>query len=100
MHEINTSFSYLANMVAQKTLSKTKIHNQYRYIKHKRRRIKMRERMDKEHIEELKEMIKEKENTEPLEKVLVKFCERHGVSIDTCRIYYSRLVDKGEIKEK
>jgi hypothetical protein len=29
----------------------------------------MRERMDKEHIEELKEMIKEKENTEPVEKV-------------------------------
>jgi predicted transcriptional regulator len=60
----------------------------------------MNEKMDKEHIEELKEMIKEKESKEPVEKVLVKFCERHGLSLDTCRIYYRRLVDKGEIKEK
>jgi len=60
----------------------------------------MGEKMDKEHIEELKEMIKEKESKEPVEKVLVKFCERHGVSLDACRIYYRRLVEKGEIKEK
>jgi predicted transcriptional regulator len=60
----------------------------------------MNEKMDKEHIEELKEMIKEKESEETVEEVLVKFCERHGVSLDTCRIHYSRLVDKGEIKEK
>ncbi len=60
----------------------------------------MNEKTDKEHIEELKEMIKEKESKEPVEKVLVKFCERHGVSLDTCRIYYRRLVDKGEIEEK
>ena len=60
----------------------------------------MNEKMDKEHIEELKEMIKEKESEEPVEKVLVKFCERHGVSLDTCRIHYRRLVDKGEIEEK
>jgi len=60
----------------------------------------MDEKTDKEHIEELKEMIKEKESKEPVEKVLVKFCERHGVSLDTCRIYYRRLVDKGEIEEK
>ena len=60
----------------------------------------MNEKMDKEHIEELKEMIKEKETQEPVEKVLVTFCERHGVSLDTCRIYYRRLVDKGEIEEK
>jgi predicted transcriptional regulator len=60
----------------------------------------MNERMDKEHIEELKEMIKEKKSKEPVEKVLVKFCERHGVSLDTCQIYYRRLVDKGEIEEK
>jgi predicted transcriptional regulator len=60
----------------------------------------MNEKTDKEHIEELKEMIKEKESKEPVEKVLVKFCERHGISLDTCRIYYRRLVDKGEIEEK
>ena len=60
----------------------------------------MNEKMDKEHIEELKEMIKGKESKEPVEKVLVTFCERHGVSLDTCRIYYRRLVYKGEIEEK
>ena len=56
--------------------------------------------MDKQHIGELKKMIKEKKATEAVEMVLVKFCARHGVSLDACRIYYRRLVEKGEIKEK
>ena len=60
----------------------------------------MGEKMDKQHIKELKEMIQEKNPKEPVEKVLVKFCERHGVSLDTCRVHYNRLVKKGEIKEK
>ena len=60
----------------------------------------MGEKMDKHHIIELKEMIQEKKPNEPVEKVLVKFCERHGVSLNTCRIYYTRLVKKGEIEEK
>jgi ribosomal protein L20A (L18A) len=60
----------------------------------------MSEKMDKQHIEELKEMIQEKKPKEPVEKVLVKFCERHGVSLNSCRIEYDRLVEKGEIKEK
>ena len=54
---------------------------------------------DKHHIEELKEMIQEKKPDEPVEKVLVKFCERHGVSLDTCRVYYKRLVKEGKVKE-
>jgi predicted transcriptional regulator len=61
---------------------------------------KMGEKMDKQHIKELKEMIQEKKTEEPVENVLVKFCARHGVSLDTCRIHYNRLVEKGEIKEK
>jgi ribosomal protein L20A (L18A) len=60
---------------------------------------KMGEKMDKQHMEELKEMIQEKKPKEPVEKVLVKFCARHGVSLDTCQIYYNRLVEKGEVKE-
>ena len=60
----------------------------------------MGEKMGKHHIEELKEMIQEKKPKEPVEKVFVKFCERHGVSLETCRVYYTRLVEKGEIKEK
>jgi ribosomal protein L20A (L18A) len=61
---------------------------------------KMSREMDKRHVEELKEMIQGKKPTEPVEKVLVKFCARHGVSLDTCRVHYNRLVEKGEIKEK
>lgn len=60
----------------------------------------MGEKMDKHHIKELKEMIQEKETGEPVEKVLATFCERHGVSLDTCRIYYRRMVEKEEIEEK
>ena len=56
--------------------------------------------MDKEHIQELKEMVQEKKPEEPVEKVLVKFCERHAVSLETCKKYYDRLVEKGEVKEK
>jgi ribosomal protein L20A (L18A) len=61
---------------------------------------KMDKKTDKQHIKELKEMIKEKEPKEPVEKVLVKFCSRHAVSLETCRIYYNRLIEKGEIKEE
>ena len=63
-------------------------------------KAKMNKKMDKHHIKELKEMIQEKETKEPVEKVLVKFCERHAVSLDTCRKYYEQLVAKGEVKEK
>jgi hypothetical protein len=37
---------------------------------------------------------------EPVEEVLSTFCQRQGLSMDTCRVYYKKLVDKGEIKEK
>jgi hypothetical protein len=58
------------------------------------------EKMDKHHIKELKEMVQERKPEEPVEKVLVKFCERHAVSLDTCRKHYERLVAEGEVKEK
>jgi ribosomal protein L20A (L18A) len=58
-----------------------------------------RKKMDRQHIEELKEMIREKKTDEPVEKVLVRFCARHGVSLETCRIYYRNLIEKGETKE-
>jgi ribosomal protein L20A (L18A) len=60
----------------------------------------MTEKKDKDHIEELKEMIQEKKPKEPVEKVLANFCGRHGVSMDTCKKYYEQLVAKGEVKEK
>ena len=61
---------------------------------------KIAERMPKEKIKELKEMIEEKPPEEPVEKVLNKFCERHAVTLGTCRKYYKRLVEKGEVKKE
>jgi len=60
----------------------------------------MSEKMDKHHIKELKEMIRERNPTEPVESVLVRFCARHGVSLGTCKRHYNALVEKGQIKEK
>jgi hypothetical protein len=61
---------------------------------------KIAERMPREKVQELKEMIREKPPGEPVEKVLVKFCERHAVSLGTCRKYYERLVEKGEVQKE
>lgn len=60
----------------------------------------MSEELDKQHVGELKRMLQEKKPEEPVEKVLGKFCARHGVSLDTCRVHYNRLVEKDEIKEE
>jgi len=60
----------------------------------------MSDKIDKHLIQELKERVKEKKPDEPVEKILTVFCERTGVSMNTCRVYYKRLVEKGEIKEK
>ena len=60
----------------------------------------MSDKIDKHLIQELKERVKEKKPGEPVEKILTVFCERTGVSMNTCRVYYKRLVEKGEIKEK
>ncbi|HLN89194.1 MAG TPA: hypothetical protein VK253_03935 [Candidatus Binatia bacterium] len=60
----------------------------------------MSDKLDKHKIEELKEMVNKKSTTEPVEKVLAVFCERHSVTMGTCRYYYNLLVEKGEIKEK
>jgi ribosomal protein L20A (L18A) len=60
----------------------------------------MSEEMDKQHVRELMRMLQERTPEEPVETVLAKFCARHGVSLDTCKVHYNRLVEKGEIKEK
>ena len=60
---------------------------------------KIAEKMPKEKIEELKRMLQEKPADEPVEKVLVDFCERHAVTMGTCRKYYERIVAKGEAKK-
>jgi len=60
----------------------------------------MEEKVRKEKIQKLKEMIQDKEPDETADQVLVKFCARSGVSLDTCRKYYQHLVESGEIKEE
>jgi len=60
----------------------------------------MSDKKDKHDMDLLKEMVNERKPHEPVEEVLSTFCERQGVSMGTCRIYYKKLVDSGEIKEK
>ena len=55
---------------------------------------------EQQKVKELKEMLNEKNPQEPVEKVLAKFCERHGVSLNTCKVYYNRLVESGEVKKE
>ena len=87
-------------MIAQKTLHKTKKHNHTKHTVRKDEEAKMAEKKDKEHVQELKEMIQQKQPKEPVEKLLAMFCERHGISMDTCRKYYKSLVEKGEVKKE
>lgn len=61
----------------------------------------MSDKFDKQHkVEELKEMLKNREPGESVEEVLVIYCSRHGISLDKCLDYYDKLVKAGEIKEK
>ena len=60
----------------------------------------MSDKKNKHDMDLLKEMVNERKSGEPVEKVLSVFCQRQGVSMGTCRVYYKKLVDKGAIKEK
>lgn len=60
----------------------------------------MSDKQDKHKMALLKEMVSEKKPNQPVEEVLSTFCQRQGVSMGTCRVYYKKLVEKGEIKEK
>ena len=60
----------------------------------------MSDKLDKHNMALLKEMVSERKPGEPIEEVLSVFCQRQGVSMGTCRVYYKKLIDKGEIKEK
>jgi hypothetical protein len=56
--------------------------------------------MTTEHKKELEEMVNTKKQTQPVEKVLSIFCQRHGVTMDSCRVYYKQLVKEGKVKEE
>ena len=60
----------------------------------------MTEKIDKHMVEELKETVNKRKHGEPVEKSLAVFCSRTGISMDTCKVYYKQLVEKGEVKEK
>jgi len=58
------------------------------------------DKKDKHNMDLLKEMVNERKKGEPVEEVLSVFCERQGVSMGSCRVYYDKLLKAGEIKEK
>lgn len=60
---------------------------------------KIAEKMPKEKIQELKEMIDERQPDESVEKILVKFCERHALTMGTCRKYYELMLEEGELNK-
>ena len=62
--------------------------------------LEMAEKMPKEKIEELKEMIQNRKPSEPVERVLTYFCSRHAVSMKACKKYYELMIEKGEIKKE
>ena len=64
------------------------------------RMILMSDKTDKHMIEELNEAIKKKDPKEPVEKTLVTFCAKTGISMDTCKVYYKQLEKKGKVNEK
>lgn len=57
--------------------------------------------VDEAHAKEaLKEMIKDRKPGEPVDEVFPVFCERYGVSMETCKSLYDELAAKGKIEEK
>ena len=56
--------------------------------------------MTNEHKKELEEMVNKKKPDQAVEQVLSVFCQRHGVTMDSCRVYYKQLVKEGKVKEK
>ena len=60
----------------------------------------MSDKLDKHNMDLLKEMVNERKPDKPVEEVLAVFCQRQGVSMDACRVYYKKLIHKGEIEEK
>jgi len=60
----------------------------------------MSDKIDTHKIRELKEMLDEKKPDEPVEKILTVFCERHAISMATCRVFYNQLVEDKKVEKK
>ena len=55
---------------------------------------------NKEHILELREMVKAQKKDQPVEEVLTVFCHRHGIDMEQCNKYYEQLMKEGLAKKK
>jgi hypothetical protein len=60
----------------------------------------MSDKTDEHMIEELNQAIKKRNPKEPIEKTLVTFCAKTGISMESCRIYYKQIEQKGKASEK
>jgi hypothetical protein len=60
----------------------------------------MSDKIQNEHMQELREMVKGKKPSEPADEVIAVFCQRHGISLDTCRLYYNEIMKEDKVKEK
>ncbi|MGZ4850421.1 MAG: hypothetical protein ACXV2C_03465 [Candidatus Bathyarchaeia archaeon] len=60
----------------------------------------MSDKIDMHKVKELKEMLENRKPNEPVDKILTVFCERHSISLATCRVFYKQMVEKGEVKEQ
>ena len=50
------------------------------------RKMQMSDKLDKHKMQELKEMVKDKDPNQPVEELLAIFCSRHGLSIGNMQI--------------
>ena len=59
----------------------------------------MNKKVDQDMLNELKEDLRGKTPDEA-EKTLTIFCQKTGLTINECRVYYNQLVKEGNIIEK
>jgi hypothetical protein len=59
----------------------------------------MSHKVDKDMLEELKENLKGKKPDQK-DKVIAVFCQKTGLTMDECKVYYKQLVKDDKKKEK
>jgi hypothetical protein len=59
----------------------------------------MSNKVDKDMLEELKTNLKGKKPDQQ-DKVVAVFCQKTGLTMDECKVYYKKLVKDGNIKKK
>ena len=59
----------------------------------------MSNKVDKDMLEELKTNLKGKKPDQQ-DKVIAVFCQKTGLTMDECKVYYKQMVKDGNKKEK